>query len=61
MLILIGASLAGCVTDGDGCRGREPIYLSAQTAAAMTRAEKERVVAHNEALERQCGAKPAQR
>lgn len=59
MLTLIGVSLAGCATnDGDGCRGRAPIYLSAGAAAAMTRAEKEAVVASNEALERQCGAKP---
>lgn len=59
MLIWIGVSIAGCVTTSDDCRGRAPIYVSAATAAAMTREEKVRVVAYNEGLERQCGAKPA--
>lgn len=59
MLTWIAVSAAGCVTPSDDCRGRAPIYLSAQTAAGMTRAEKEAVLAHNEALERQCGARPA--
>lgn len=64
MLILIGASVAGCATSGapkDECRGREPYYPSAQVVAAMTRQEKERVVAWNEQLERECGAKPVRR
>lgn len=58
MLILIGVSIAGCVTASDDCKGREPIYVSPATAAVMSREEKVRVVAHNEALERQCGARP---
>ena len=57
MLILTAVSIAGCVTTSDDCRGRAPIYLSAATAAGMTRDEKIAVLAHNEALERQCGAR----
>ncbi|WP_322997544.1 hypothetical protein [Castellaniella sp.] len=55
------ALVAGCAMTGTApeaeCRGRYPILLNERVIEAMDRDQLARVVAHNEALERECGAK----
>lgn len=50
--------LAGCTTTGGFCSVAKPIRLSEQTIAAMSDAEVEDALRHNELGSKACGWKP---
>ena len=59
-MICAAALVAGCAMTGTApdaeCRGRYPILMNEAVIAAMDRDQLARLVAHNETLERECGA-----
>lgn len=66
MMSFAAAPLAGCVTNSGTapaaeCRGRAPVLLTRAQVATMPRWQLEQIVATNETLERECGAKPPAR
>ena len=59
-LILVAAiALAGCTTTGGFCSVAKPIRLSGQTVAAMSDAEVEDALRHNELGQKICSWSPS--